>query len=95
MDDYLEETLAELRLSTHPTAVETVEFLTGNPTPQEILAYHASEQGQNRVRQLLALNSAGLAGEAEEKEMDELERIEHIVIMLKAQMLQQEVNSLG
>ncbi len=91
----MELALAELKLSANPTAAEVVEFLSGRPTPQEIVAYHASERGQNRVRELLALNSAGLVGEAEEKELDELERIEHIVIMLKARILQMEVDSLG
>jgi hypothetical protein len=68
------------------TATEVIEFLSQEPTPQDVLAYHASERGQARLHRLLALNAAGMLGEAEQQELDELQRIEHIIIMLKAQI---------
>ncbi len=67
------------------TAAELIEFRSREPSPQEVLAYHASERAQERLRRLLALNQAGLLGESEQRELDELERLEHIVVMLKAQ----------
>jgi hypothetical protein len=67
------------------TASEVVRFLSTEPTPQEILDYHVSEQAQARLQRLLALNEAGLLGEVEQQELDELQRIEHIVILLKTQ----------
>ena len=68
------------------TATEVIEFLATEPSPVEILSYHVSERGQQRLQRLLALNEAGLLSEAEQRELDELERIEHIVIMLKAEV---------
>jgi hypothetical protein len=68
------------------TATEVIEFLSQEPTPQDVLAYHASERGQARLQRLLALNNAGMLGEDEQQELDELQRIEHIIIMLKAQI---------
>jgi hypothetical protein len=68
------------------TATEVIEFLSHDPTPEDILAYHASERSQTRLQRLLALNAAGQLGEAEQQELDELQQIEHIVVMLKAQL---------
>ncbi len=67
-------------------ASEIIAFLSANPTPQGVLAYHVSEHAQIRLKQLLALHKAGLSGEAEQLELDELEKIEHILIMLKIQV---------
>jgi len=68
------------------TATEVIEFLSQDPTPQTVLAYHVSERAQARLQRSLALNAAGMLGEAEQLELDELQRIEHILIMLKAQI---------
>ena len=81
----LELSLIGLRTAAAATATEVIRFLSGNPSPEEILAYHASEQTQERTRRLLALNQAGLLSEEEEQKLNELERIEHIVRLLKAQ----------
>ncbi|HID53262.1 MAG TPA: hypothetical protein EYP41_14670 [Anaerolineae bacterium] len=67
-------------------AAEVVQFLSQNPSPQEVLAYHVSNQAQKRLRRLLTLNEAGLLSEEEQRELDELEQLEHILIMLKAQV---------
>ncbi len=71
------------------TATEIIQFLSHNPSPQEVLNYHVSERAQKRLRRLLALNEAGLLGEAEQLELDELQQIEHTVIMMKAQLAKQ------
>lgn len=68
------------------TASEVIHFLASNPTPQLVLAYHASEESQKRLQRLLALNQAGMASEAEQAELDEMQQIEHIVVMLKARV---------
>jgi len=68
------------------TASELVQFLSTNPSPQEVLDYHVSDLAQARLRRLLALNSAGLLGEVEKLELDEIQRIEHTMIMLKVQL---------
>jgi hypothetical protein len=68
------------------TATEVLQFLSGNPTPQDVLDYHVSDHAQARLQRLLALNAAGSLGETEQHELDELQRIEHIVVLLKAQI---------
>jgi hypothetical protein len=81
----LELALLGLKTRAAGTASEIVEFLTASPAPEQILNYHASEQSQHRLQQLLALNEAGLLGEQEQDELDELQKIEHVMILLKAQ----------
>ena len=68
------------------TATEVLEFLAQGPTPDEVLAYHASARAQSRLQRLFALNTAGLLDEGEQQEFDEIQQIEHIIIMLKAQL---------
>ena len=70
-------------------ATEVIQFLAQNPTPQEVIDYHISEQAQARLQRLLVLNESGILSEDEQLELDELERLEHIVVMLKAQVANQ------
>lgn len=67
-------------------ATEVIQFLAKNPSPQDVLNYHVSEQAQTKLQRLLALNTAGLLQETEQLELDEMQQIEHIIIMLKAQI---------
>jgi hypothetical protein len=68
------------------TASEVIEFLSQDPTPEDVLAYHASDRSQTRLQRLLSLNAGGQLGEEEQQELDELQHIEHIIVMLKAQL---------
>jgi len=81
----LELGLAGFQTVAAATASEVIQFLAGGPSAQEVLAYHASDRAQNRLRRLLALREAGILGELEERELDELQKIEHILVGLKAQ----------
>ena len=65
-------------------AAEVIHFLSENPTPQEVMSRHASEETHERMRRLLALNKEGLLSQEENLELDELEKIEHIIVLLKA-----------
>ena len=85
----LELSLVGFRTLATETATETIQFLLTNPSPQEVLNYHASERAQQRLQRWLALNEAGLLGETEQLELDELQRIEHTLIMLKAHLARQ------
>jgi len=85
----LELSLVGFKTVAAATATEVIEFLSQDPTPQTVLAYHVSERAQARLQRLLALNAAGTLGEEEQQELDELQRIEHILIMLKAQVARQ------
>lgn len=68
------------------TASELIEFLSKNPTPQEVLDYHVSEDRQERLRRLLTLNREGMLSELEILELDELQKIEDVMIFLKARI---------
>jgi hypothetical protein len=68
------------------TASEVIEFLSQNPSPQDVLNYHVSERGQERVEQLLRLNKESALSQMEELELDELQQIEHVIIMLKSRV---------
>jgi hypothetical protein len=85
----LELSLIGFRTVAAATATEAIEFLSQNPTPQAVLAYHVSERAQTRLQRLLALNAAGMLGEEEQLELDEMQRIEHLLILLKAQIATQ------
>ena len=82
----LELGLARLKTPAAHTSAEIIDFLMGNPTPDQVMGYHASDRSQERLQRLFALNSAGLLGEAEQAELTELEHLEYIVIILKAQI---------
>lgn len=81
----LELVLTGFKTMAAATAAEVIEFLSRNPSDREVLAFHASEPAQERLRRLLTLNEAGMLGEGEQHELDELQKIEHVVVMLKAQ----------
>jgi hypothetical protein len=85
----LELSLVGFKTVAAATATEVIEFLSQDPTPQDILNYHVSKRPQTRLQHLLTLNAAGMLGETEQLELDELQRIEHIIIMLKAQVMRQ------
>jgi hypothetical protein len=68
------------------SVAEILAFLAQDPTPEDVLAYHASERAQSRLQRLLTLNASGLLSEEEQLELDERQQIEHIIIMLKAQL---------
>jgi hypothetical protein len=70
-------------------ASEVVAFLSTNPAPQTVLDFHISDEAQDRLRRLLALNTEGLLSEEERLELDELTRLEHVIVMLKARVAQQ------
>jgi hypothetical protein len=71
------------------TAAEVIEFLSKNPSPEEVCDYHVSDTAQTRLQRLLVLNETGFLSEAEQLEMDELQRLEHVMIMLKARIAKQ------
>jgi hypothetical protein len=78
--------LVGFRTPATETATEIIKFLSTDPSPEEVVAYHASARSQARLQRLLALNEAGMLGEAETRELDELQQIEHIFILLKADL---------
>ena len=63
---------------------EVFGFLLSSPTPQQIVAFRASEAAQQRLRYLLDANRDGILSDAERAELDEASQINHFVTRLKA-----------
>jgi len=85
----IELSLIGFRTVATATATEVIQFLSRNPSPKELLDYHASKSAQSRLQRLLTLNQAGMLSESEQLELDELQCLEHTIIMLKARIANQ------
>lgn len=60
-----------------------LDFLTSQPTPEQIAAFRPTPQMQEQLSTLLAKNQSGNITPIEIEELNEYERIEHLAIMLK------------
>lgn len=63
---------------------EVLTFLLSSPTPEQIIAFHASDTAQARLRQLLDANRSGTLSSDERAELEEASQINHFVTLLKA-----------
>lgn len=63
---------------------EVLEFLVSSPTPEQIIAFHASDAAQSRLRYLLDANRNGTITDVETAELNEAEYTNHMIILLKA-----------
>ena len=70
--------------TTHSTIDEVLNFLLSAPSPEQIVAFHASESAQARIRYLLDANRNGLLTDSERLELDEASQLNHLIILLKA-----------
>jgi hypothetical protein len=66
-----------------PVYAEVLRFLVSSPTPEAIIAFHASDETQARARQLLDANKENRLTPEEQAELDEFERVNHFVRLLK------------
>jgi len=64
---------------------ELVEFLSQNPTPQQVSDYFLSDAHQERLDYLLDLNGEGETNDSQREELNEWIKLNHISILLKAQ----------
>ena len=78
-----------MAIAQSPIYAEVYQFLVSTPTPQELIAFHASEAVQTRVRELLEANKGNRLTSDEQAELDEYERVNHFVTILKAYARQQ------
>ena len=85
MPTIMEIALTGFRTKTAESASDLVKFLEKNPSPDEVLSYHASKKSHDRLYRLKALSEAALLSSEERNELRELEKLEHLVVMLKAQ----------
>lgn len=65
--------------------LEIAHFITSQPTPEQILAFHASQSVAERAYALIAAERAGTITDEERRELDSYEAIEHIIIQAKAE----------
>lgn len=63
---------------------EITDFLSGNPTPPQIIAFRPSEALQNRALELLELNRQNRLSGAERDEMEMYMQMDHFLTILKA-----------
>ena len=61
-----------------------LDFIAGNPSAEEISAFGPTPEMEERLRTLVARESAGDITSLERNELDEYERLEHLMIMIKA-----------
>ncbi|MHB8626210.1 MAG: hypothetical protein ACYDBJ_11430 [Aggregatilineales bacterium] len=66
---------------------EVLDFLISAPTPEQIIAYHASETAQERLRMLLDANRSGTLSVQEKAELDEMNRVDHFFTLIKARAM--------
>jgi hypothetical protein len=63
---------------------EITDFLTSNPTPEEIIAFKPSEQLERRALDLLARNRENQLTPEEHAALQEFIQMEHFMTLLKA-----------
>ena len=62
-------------------------FLMDNPSPEEILAFHATEEESDRIAYLAEKNKGEGLDFEEEREVEYFHKMEHLVRMAKAKAL--------
>lgn len=63
---------------------DVMTFLLTAPTPEEIIAFHASDVAQERLRYLLDANRNGTLSDSERLELDDAMYTNRFVMRLKA-----------
>ena len=84
-----------MELLQSPVYEEVYRFLVSSPSPEQIIAFRASDEVQSRVRHLLAANQDGKLSEDERIELDEFQHINHFVSMLKIYARQHTTSSVN
>jgi len=76
----------EAAMSLETQAVlEIARFFASQPTPEQIIEFHASPETADRLYALIAAEREGAISEDERRELDSYEAIEHIIIHTKAE----------
>ena len=79
-----------LRRCLHPLALPAqvyryvLDFLTSQPTPEEIAAFRPTDEMQTRLRYLIEKELNESLTQEEQQELAEYEQIEHLIVMFKA-----------
>jgi len=70
-----------------PVYEDLLDYLVAKATPQEIMAFKASESAQERARDLMDRNNAGTLTPDETAELQQILQVERLVAMLKARAM--------
>lgn len=65
---------------------EVAEFLAGQPTREELLAYRPSPEAQSRVEILLRIAQAGTLSAEEATELQQFQQTENLMRLIKARL---------
>lgn len=68
---------------------ELIDYLAQKATPEEIIAFRASEAAQARAEELLERNEEGTLSLDESLELEQMRHFDGIVSVLKARALRQ------
>lgn len=85
-----------LRRCLHPLALPAqvyryvLDFLTSQPTPEQIAEFRPTPEMQARLRFLIEKEHSGDLSQQEQQELSEYEQIEHLIVMFKAGTLGQQ-----
>jgi len=63
---------------------DILSFLASDPSPEKILAFRPAPEIIERLKTLLACETAGEITQTEKEELEEFEQIEHLMVMIKA-----------
>jgi len=66
---------------------EVLDFLVSGPMPEQIVAFHASDSAQERLRILLDANRNGTLSADEKAELDNMNRVNHFFTLIKARAM--------
>jgi hypothetical protein len=67
--------------------LDLMDYLIEKVTPEEILAYKASAQEQERAFELLEKNNAGTLTPEESEELAEMQEVDRFVALMKSRAL--------
>ena len=90
-----------LRRCLHPLALPAqvyryvLDFLTSQPTPEQIAAFRPTADMQARLKFLIEKEQAIALSQQEQQELSEYEQIEHLIVMFKAGTLGRPQQALG
>ena len=72
-----------------------LDFLTSEPTPEQIDSFRPTDEMQARLKVLVEKERDGALSAQEYQELSEYERIEHLIVMFKASALSQPPQSVS
>lgn len=61
-----------------------LDFLTSQPTPEQVAAFRPTQEMQDRLKYLLSRSDEGDISPEEVQELDAYEQIEHLMVLLKS-----------